>query len=128
MTYHTPPALLVAIDLRIHEPTHGTGAWPVALLAHVAQDWTPVLSNPPFTGGDMSENSAATVAIEGDAFAKRHAELGPEAAVMGGLAWGLLRALAECPDCPGSFRVPAGQDGLWRCPACGKVGRLGGAA
>ncbi len=43
--------------------------------------------------------------------------------MVGGLVWGLMRAVAECPRCPGVFRVPL--DGnSWdelRCPACGGV-------
>ena len=40
---------------------------------------------------------------------------------LGGMTWGFMRAIAECPRCPGVFRVPV--DGsnwdLLRCPACG---------
>ncbi len=50
--YYTPPAILDAIGLRIYDPAHAGGAWPVTLPASAAPDWTAVLANPPFTGGD----------------------------------------------------------------------------
>ena len=57
---------------------------------------------------------------EGAAFAARHrADLSPPAQSLGALAWGLLRAVAECPVCPGVFRVPS--DRAWThldCPQC----------
>jgi hypothetical protein len=35
------------------------------------------------------------------------------------LGWGMLRAIYECPDCPGSFRVPLKADpNTIVCPNC----------
>jgi len=76
-----------------------------------------------------------TVIDEGKDFIDRHPELqgvrldfGGErkvdAADMGGLLWGLLRAVAECPSCPGVFRVPLDEE--WNrliCPNCKRVWR-----
>ncbi len=50
--YRTPPALLEAIGVRIYEPTHAPGAWPILLPESAVTDWIAVLANPPFTGGD----------------------------------------------------------------------------
>ena len=62
-----------------------------------------------------------TFVEEGQSFARRHeAELGPTASVWGGLVYGLMRALAECPACPGTFRVPLDAD--WRRLACRRCG------
>ena len=60
-------------------------------------------------------DSVQTFLKEGQAFLKRHPDM-PE---VGGWAWGLLRAVAECPNCPGHFRVPL--DKSWKtlvCPNC----------
>jgi hypothetical protein len=57
---------------------------------------------------------------EGLAFDRRHPELDETRRAWGALAWGLMRALAACPDCPGVFRQPI--DGDWNrllCPRCG---------
>lgn len=64
---------------------------------------------------------ARTFVQEGDAFYAQHvADLGHTAATWGGLTWGLLRALAECPDCPGVFRYALDDEWrFWRCPRCG---------
>lgn len=63
-----------------------------------------------------------TFVTEALAFDRRHPELNDAQANLGGLAWGLMRALAACPDCPGVFRRPL--DAGWRrlaCPRCGGV-------
>ena len=72
---------------------------------------------------DMCD-SVHTVIEEGNAFVDRHGLTGA-AAALGGLTWGILRAIMECPNCPGHFRIPAhhyppGED--WReikCSNCG---------
>lgn len=46
------------------------------------------------------------VVDEGEAFMARCRDVRGDARVVGGLVWGLLRAVAECPRCPGYFRVP----------------------
>ena len=63
-----------------------------------------------------------TFVDEAAAFHRRHPDLDAQQASFGGLAWGLLRALAECPECPGTFRRPL--DAAWTrlaCPRCGGV-------
>ena len=59
---------------------------------------------------------------EGNAFIARHPELNGTQQTIGGLTWGLLRALMECPNCPGVFRRPRqtveGIEVLW-CSSCG---------
>ena len=63
-------------------------------------------------------NSVDTFLQEGKAFAERH----PDTPEIGGWAWGLLRAVMECPNCPGHFRVPLDKD--WKriaCPNCKNV-------
>lgn len=62
----------------------------------------------------------ATFLVEGAAFSDRHeATLGARVATTGGVFWGLLRAIAECPDCPGVFRRPLDDDwGRLGCPQC----------
>lgn len=74
----------------------------------------------------------ATFVDETNAFQARHRdeldELGPAATSFGMVTWGMMRALAECPDGPGTFRIPVGHrigrsDG-WdalACPTCQKV-------
>lgn len=57
---------------------------------------------------------------EAIAFNARHPELDEQQQAFGGLLWGAMRAIAECPNCPGRFRVPL--DGDWNrlyCPGCG---------
>lgn len=82
-------------------------------------------------------DSVRTMAAEGESFYRRHVGgLGHAAAGIGGLFWGLLRAAAECPNCPGVFRTPVHAGGadtggddtggdeheeFWRCPNCGGV-------
>src|SRR5690349_18578886 len=69
---------------------------------------------------------AETVVREGRAFLDRHPDIadGP-AATLGGLTWGILRAVMECDNCPGVYRVPisggaGGYDAI-TCPSCGGV-------
>lgn len=48
----------------------------------------------------------------------RHSTL----AGIGAMAFGMLRAIAECPYCPGVFRYPINpEQTLWRCPQCSNV-------
>lgn len=48
----------------------------------------------------------------GNEFAVKHRdELGETAATWGGIVIGFMRAILECPDCPGHFRIP--QDDNW---------------
>lgn len=67
-------------------------------------------------------SSAHTMVREGQEFIQEHYEEFadfPAALSLGGMAWGLLRAIAECPNCPGVFRVPHDED--WHvlvCPQC----------
>ena len=66
----------------------------------------------------MGDHTVETFLREGQAFQKRHPNM-PE---VGSWAWGLLRAFAECPNCPGHFRVPL--DPQWNrlvCPNCKTV-------
>ena len=64
--------------------------------------------------------SVETVCNEGNRFVQEH-HLEGAAASLGALTWGLLRALYECPACPGEFREPRmstiGIEVLW-CPRC----------
>ena len=65
-------------------------------------------------------HSVHTVCEEAKTLAARHPELPDAAQGAGMLAWGLLRAVAECPECPGVFRCPT--DTAWThldCPHCG---------
>ena len=70
-------------------------------------------------------DNVTTLVKEGEDFYQRNVgELGRTAASIGGLFWGLLAAVAECPNCAGSFRCPIGGDEheeLWRCAKCGGV-------
>jgi hypothetical protein len=66
---------------------------------------------------EATTDTLRTVMEEAAAFNTRHNCL-----FLGGLIWGLWRAWAECPDCPGSFRVPLDEDRIyWTCPNCRKV-------
>ena len=67
----------------------------------------------------MTPDLADIVADEGNAFAERHPEVTGDAAGIGALSWGLLRALYASPCCPGRTLVPAvGRRDWWRCPGC----------
>lgn len=83
-------------------------------------------------------HSTDTFTNEALAFTERHGEqLGPVAATFGGLTFGAMKAIAECPNCPGHFRVPYDAEGrlAWpvgngnwkylRCPECKGVWKLG---
>lgn len=69
-----------------------------------------------------------TAVREGRSFLDRHPDIasGP-AAMLGGLTWGILRAVMECDNCPGVYRVPVVRDGTSAgydaitCPSCGGV-------
>ncbi|MCC6315051.1 MAG: hypothetical protein IT337_13685 [Thermomicrobiales bacterium] len=73
-------------------------------------------------------HSVGVVVDEGQAFIRRHEDdLGVNtfASTVGGLTWGLMRAIAECPNCPGTFRTPVGKAygyesafDLMTCPQC----------
>ena len=67
-------------------------------------------------------HSVHTMVDEGRKFAEEHSELNETQAAWGAVVWGLLRALYECPNCPGYFRVPrmttVGVEVLW-CARCG---------
>lgn len=88
----------------------------------------------------MTTDPVATVVREGQAFLDRldlpkNKALPArqvEAATFGAWAWGCLRALYECDNCPGSYRVPLGKlaaerfgvecnsdEDILKCPACG---------
>lgn len=56
-------------------------------------------------------------------FNERHPEMADNP--LGGMTWGFMRAIAECPECPGVFRVPVnGKDwDVLGCPRCGGVWR-----
>lgn len=63
-----------------------------------------------------------TVCDEAKAFMARHPDLSQTAQATGGLIWGLLRALAQCPDCgPGVYRWSPDQWHTLLCPQCGGV-------
>lgn len=65
-----------------------------------------------------------TFCREADNFVRCHPELNDTQKSFGRLAWGLLRALYECPDCPGHFRVPLNdEEGALACPNCRAVWR-----
>jgi len=64
-------------------------------------------------------NKVRTFVDEGIQFTKSHPELNDVQANSGAVTWGFMRALAECPDCPGVFRIPDNED--WDhlyCPSC----------
>lgn len=64
-------------------------------------------------------DSLDTVMTEWKAFDDRHPEYAHLG--LGGLTMGLMKALYECPDCPGSFRVPIAHETreLIGCAKCG---------
>jgi hypothetical protein len=68
-------------------------------------------------------HSVNTTVDEGLAFIQRHPDLNDTQKATGGLMWGLLRAVMECPNCPGEFRVPLDIEwdrpgGRIACPRC----------
>lgn len=65
------------------------------------------------------------------AFSERHPKIKdtPQGA-LGAALFGMMKALAECPECPGAFRIPHDSDwtpnllGEWKylaCPQCQRV-------
>jgi hypothetical protein len=71
-------------------------------------------------------HTASTVVDEAKAFMDRHKELNETQAVMGGMWFGFLRALMECSECPGYYRVPLDKEwyrpgGRLYCVHCGGV-------
>ena len=69
-------------------------------------------------------HSVDIVCTEANAFAARHPDLhGTEALPSGMLVWGLLRAIAECPACPGVFRTSPDHWQTLICPQCHGVWR-----
>ncbi|HUY76875.1 MAG TPA: hypothetical protein VMV29_08890 [Ktedonobacterales bacterium] len=77
---------------------------------------------------DTFDAGVDTALREGRAFIDRHPELQePEngrIATFAGLTWGVFRAIYECDDCPGVYRVPVRNhpDGeAITCPSCGGV-------
>lgn len=63
-------------------------------------------------------HSTHTVCDEAKAFTARHPELTGTQQANGMLVWGLLRAVAECPNCPGVFRVSPDNWHTLVCPQC----------
>jgi len=63
------------------------------------------------------------VCDEGHAFIARHDDLNETQRATGGLLWGLMRAIAECPDCPGVFRASPDHWQTLVCPQCRGVWR-----
>lgn len=63
-----------------------------------------------------------TFVDEANSFIERN-NLEGQQATFGGLWWGMLRAVMECPDCPGVFRIPVEGDdiGVIYCPSCKNV-------
>lgn len=75
-------------------------------------------------------DSVKTFRDEATGFTKRHPDLNATQQAFGGVLLGMMKALAECPDCPGVFRVPFDADwtpnafGEWKylgCPKCEKI-------
>ena len=65
-------------------------------------------------------HSVKVFADYGGRFYSSHQDLGHVAASWGGMLMGAMRAILECPDHPGKFRIP--QDDNWDvivCPECG---------
>jgi hypothetical protein len=59
-----------------------------------------------------------TFVTEAQAFTTRHPDLNATQQSFGGTAWGMLRAVLECPDHAGIFRIPLDRE--WNrlvCPA-----------
>jgi hypothetical protein len=68
---------------------------------------------------DPAYDDVATVTREGLAFVERH-QLNEVQKAIGGLAWGLTRAILECPDHPGQFRRPLDREWIRLvCPVDG---------
>lgn len=74
-------------------------------------------------------HSVDTFIDEAIGFTKRHPDLDGQQQAFGGSLMGFMKAIAECPDCPGVFRIPFDSDwkpnafGEWKylgCPKCEK--------
>lgn len=64
-------------------------------------------------------HSVGTLIDEGEKFIDKSGLTGATV-TWGGMVWGLMRAIAECPNCPGRFRTPLDPD--WHrlhCANCG---------
>jgi len=59
---------------------------------------------------------------EGTDFMIKYPELDTIQLNLGSITWGFMRAIAECPNCPGVFRIPDNEnwDHLY-CPSCNTV-------
>lgn len=60
------------------------------------------------------------------AFTDRHPDLNETQKAIGGTWYGILRALFECPNCPGMYRIPldehwADPGGRLYCRNCGET-------
>jgi hypothetical protein len=66
------------------------------------------------------EESLETFSREGNAFVSRHPEFNDAQATYGGLIWGFMRAIMECPNCPGHYRIPRDKEyKTLYSPCCG---------
>lgn len=72
-------------------------------------------------------DSVKTFTEEGQGFIDRNPGLNKTQQAFGGVLFASMRALAECPKCPGHFRIPMDEDGTpnafgsWTylvCPNC----------
>ena len=72
--------------------------------------------------------SVHTVCDEARAFRARHPLLNATQQSLGMLTFGLLRAVAECPDCPGVFRASPDDWQTLICPQCHGVWKYQGEA
>lgn len=66
------------------------------------------------------------VVDEAKGFMDRHPDLNETQSGWGGMSFGLLRALMECDNCPGRYRVPLDKEwdspgGRLYCAHCGGV-------
>lgn len=69
----------------------------------------------------MSETPLHSVDIvcdEAKNFAAQHPDLNEAQQALGMMTWGLLRAVAECPACPGVFRTSPDHWHTLICPQC----------
>lgn len=64
----------------------------------------------------MTIDPVGTFVSEAGGFVRRHPDLSEAQKAMGGTAWGMMRAVLECPDHPGAFRVPL--DDQWVSIVC----------
>ena len=59
----------------------------------------------------MSSQEVDTFINEAHSFLDRNPQLDSPQQTRGGMTFGYLRAISECPDCPGHFRVPYDSEG-----------------